>query len=68
MVAIFIRRFIGGLMFAIGFYMLTDAIGFNGTVGVSLIVLGLQVVVGSKSLFLSVSQEFKNQQLDRAKA
>jgi len=68
MLAIFIRRFIGGLMFAIGFFMLSDAIGFSGCVGVSLIVLGTQVVVNSKFLFLSVSQEFKSKQLDSAKA
>ena len=68
MVKIFIRRFIGGLMYAIGFYMLTDAIGFNGTVAVSLIVLGLQVAVGTKFFFKSLSHEFKHQQLDRAKA
>ena len=68
MAKIFIRRFIGGLMFAIGFFMLSDAIGFYSTVAVSLIVLGLQIVVGSKFLFKSVSQELKIRQLDSVKA
>ena len=62
MALIIIRRFVGGLLFAAGMFILCDKIGWVGTVGVVIVITGLAVVAGSREFFWSVSQELKAKQ------
>ncbi len=59
MIIIIIRRLVGALLFIAGVYILRDEIGWIGTAGVTLVMLGLLAVAGNTPFFLSVSQEYK---------
>lgn len=62
MTAIIIRRLVGALIFIAGLYILEGEIGWIGTVGVVLVILGMLTVAGNIPLFFTVSQEYKAKQ------